>query len=396
MRVTRKSRISLGIAAFLVLVAAWVGYANLDPVLSIPPPAPRPSPNAYDQLNQALDMGFKEPTKMKHYDPSDPLAQREQLVVANAPMFARFRKAMAYPFMWPEQPRIMGSARCAKLFRIEGSVLADHGDIRGAIASNLDNIHYGVVTTNGATLIPSLIATVVEQIGQVDLWVYLARCDVGTAKATAKRLEHLAAQRVSMVEVLVNEKHQTQRRLMDGFRNPKYPWYGNCLYSVWAGSRRGAMHSLTQYFDRQIAEARKPFCQQQPGKFSPNQLTRIFQIVQGSWTLRSHNAATQTALLTTAFALRAYRLEHGAYTASLDALTPGYLTAIPADPFADAGPLRYKKTATGYTLYSVGPDGKDEGGLPCKEGRPTQDRSRLVPNPLRKTSTGDIVAGVNV
>jgi hypothetical protein len=40
---------------------------------------------------------------------------------------------------------------------------------------------------------------------------------------------------------------------------------------------------------------------------------------------------------------------------------PTYLAAVPTDPF-DGQPLRYKKLAKGYIVYSVGENGKDDGG----------------------------------
>jgi type II secretory pathway pseudopilin PulG len=62
-----------------------------------------------------------------------------------------------------------------------------------------------------------------------------------------------------------------------------------------------------------------------------------------------------------ALALAAYRAEHGTYPTQLAQLSPKYLAAIPEDPFAD-GPLRYKRTKTGCVVYSIGPNGKDDGG----------------------------------
>lgn len=60
-------------------------------------------------------------------------------------------------------------------------------------------------------------------------------------------------------------------------------------------------------------------------------------------------------------ALAAYRLENDAYPDELDQLKPGFLSDIPNDPYAD-GPLRYKRLRTGCLVYSVGPNGEDEGG----------------------------------
>ena len=46
---------------------------------------------------------------------------------------------------------------------------------------------------------------------------------------------------------------------------------------------------------------------------------------------------------------------------SLADLTPNFLPSVPIDPF-DERPLRYKKAANGYVVYSIGPDFTDNGG----------------------------------
>jgi hypothetical protein len=61
------------------------------------------------------------------------------------------------------------------------------------------------------------------------------------------------------------------------------------------------------------------------------------------------------------FALAAYRAEHGAYPTQLAQLLRKHLAAVPVDPFAN-GPMRYKRTQTGCIVYSIGPNGKDDGG----------------------------------
>jgi hypothetical protein len=62
-----------------------------------------------------------------------------------------------------------------------------------------------------------------------------------------------------------------------------------------------------------------------------------------------------------AFALAAYQRDNGRYPAKLDELAPKYLAAVPDDLFAGK-PLVYRPTENGYLLYSVGINGKDEGG----------------------------------
>ena len=62
-----------------------------------------------------------------------------------------------------------------------------------------------------------------------------------------------------------------------------------------------------------------------------------------------------------AFALAAYKLDEGRYPAKLDDLKPKYLAAIPGDVFSGKA-LIYKPDDKGFLLYSVGLNGKDDGG----------------------------------
>lgn len=69
-----------------------------------------------------------------------------------------------------------------------------------------------------------------------------------------------------------------------------------------------------------------------------------------------------------ALALAAYRADHGSYPARLDDLTPAYLDEVPKDIFSDAE-LRYRQDGKGYCLYSVGSNGRDDGGKGLENGQ---------------------------
>lgn len=78
--------------------------------------------------------------------------------------------------------------------------------------------------------------------------------------------------------------------------------------------------------------------------------------------LKMANAETARRMVVTAIALERYRLRHGEYPAGLQELTPDYLKKTPVD-FMDGKPLRYRRKDDGaFLLYSVGEDGKDDGG----------------------------------
>ncbi len=62
-----------------------------------------------------------------------------------------------------------------------------------------------------------------------------------------------------------------------------------------------------------------------------------------------------------AFALAGYRSDHGRYPPSLKDLSPAYIAEVPKDPFTGED-LHYRTPGAGYLLYSVGPNGRDDGG----------------------------------
>ena len=61
-------------------------------------------------------------------------------------------------------------------------------------------------------------------------------------------------------------------------------------------------------------------------------------------------------------ALAAYKLNEGHYPDELTNLVPKYLDTVPLDPFTGEL-LTYRLNEHGYTLYSVGTDFEDDGGL---------------------------------
>ena len=65
----------------------------------------------------------------------------------------------------------------------------------------------------------------------------------------------------------------------------------------------------------------------------------------------------------TAVAATRYRLDHGNLPDSLELLVPNYLDEIPLDPF-DGKPMRLVHKKDQWIIYSIGPDGKDDGGGP--------------------------------
>jgi hypothetical protein len=103
--------------------------------------------------------------------------------------------------------------------------------------------------------------------------------------------------------------------------------------------------------------------------------------------LKLQNAADRSeqvqANLHVAFALAAYRGDQGRYPAKLDELASKYLEAVPGDLFSGKA-LIYQPSGEGYLLYSVGVNGKDEGGHWFDDDPPGDDPRVRLPLPELK------------
>lgn len=82
------------------------------------------------------------------------------------------------------------------------------------------------------------------------------------------------------------------------------------------------------------------------------------KVSQLSYRIQADSVATLTIL-----AVLQYEKTHGEYPDSLEILVEaGLLEALPMDPFSDQ-PLVYRRTEDGFTLYSVGLNITDDGGV---------------------------------
>ena len=84
-----------------------------------------------------------------------------------------------------------------------------------------------------------------------------------------------------------------------------------------------------------------------------------------------------------AFALAAYKSDQGKYPAQLADLSPKYLATVPDDLFSGK-PVIYKPSEKGYLLYSVGPNGKDDGGKTYEDAQGADDLVVRMPLPELK------------
>ncbi len=98
----------------------------------------------------------------------------------------------------------------------------------------------------------------------------------------------------------------------------------------------------------------------------------------GKSTDKANRAQATAGLAVVACALERYRLAHGTFPASLAELVPAYLPAVPTD-WMGGQPLHYERTDNGwFRLWSIGGNGKDDGGT----FRKLNDNGRRVSDDL--------------
>jgi hypothetical protein len=80
-------------------------------------------------------------------------------------------------------------------------------------------------------------------------------------------------------------------------------------------------------------------------------------------TVRFVHSQSSVDMAREAIALERYRLAHGDYPDSLNALAPHYIVELPHD-IINGQPLRFGRTSNGkFVLYSVGWNEADDGGV---------------------------------
>lgn len=432
---------AVGLGLTTLLVGRW-WWGNLDPATVVPTPA-MPSPNAFDAYSAAgaaLGTDAERKTLERALEPvtsskpekrpteKDWEAAREA-VARHRPRLDALRAAFGLEYRQPPSrsvadtyPYLAQYRTLARLLVAEGRLKERAGDARGAAACYLDAVRLGEDVSWGGPLIGFLTGRAVETVGLRALERAAPTLPGDVAADAARRLASARDRHASAADALTEEKHLCQAWMLAAFDDPRgtsmlsgatprvrdgfAPNLGmlNPLFLVWP--RRQVMANFTAHADAHIARARVPYDRAAPPIPEPSDyLSRIVAPVLGGVHLRDRVSAFQRESTIATLALRAHAADHGGKApATLADLAPRYLPAVPVDPFAQDGarPLGYRAapgTATGYVLYSVGPDGDDDNGTPIDNTAPLKRAGeRWVKEKARRIqpeSDGDAVFGVN-
>lgn len=440
--------------AIPLAIAGMFTYLEADPHIQLPPRAAPPAPNGFDLYVQAADLSAQpNPPVDAASDANSPgvtnaqgairygSARREAWHAGAAGAWNTFRLAQQTPTRDPYPygaDKMPGYARLRQLARdknAETRMFQLRGENDKAVNSALDCVEMAFDISREGALISRLVATAICAIGIAPLSETRGKNAAQTpeqlsapqARAAARRLEALLARRPSYVEAIKQERWMALGVLNKGFergnwRAPGAFCFGN---SIPEGtnlqplarnlvSKRAVVAHINQGYDDAIAELKAPYkiIARVPaipsGLPAPSeplerpQLDPISPPLMPGYRLRFNAARekTQIDLMLLRFALRAYRVEKGAYPPDLAALTGSYLKRIPTDDFASGAPYSYLLQNGDYQLWSIGPDAINNGGNAIG---PTQTLAG-VPAPKAATpwqkhlptilddSAGDVVA----
>jgi hypothetical protein len=298
---TKKSRnwLMVLLSIPVAVILAVTGLLIFNAARPLPPIAPLPNPNGYDDFVKAgamisdnYDAGDENWNTMK-------LGELRKLVAKNsdALQVARInlQEDCAVPLQFSENsmsrhlPELAGFKRLAQAFVAEGRLAEMENRPGDAAKSYLDAIRLGHKSTHGGILIDQLVGTAIKAMGVSHLQILVDQLDAKTCREAAATLETLDAQRQTWNEVIQQERAWSRRT---------YP---------------GIKYRMVELV---MSSSLKKAHQAGERKFNKQQL--------------------MTRQLLVDLAARAYELDKGRSPASVADLAPDYLKAVPKDPVSGA------------------------------------------------------------
>lgn len=417
-----------------------------------------PAPNAYDTLKVAkrLEVGnigdtaiapakrFDEKLKKSVPKLPQPLEGRRALLEKNQAAIVKVREALCQDYAAPvkygdqgmdSSNELANHRELARMLSFASSTYADLGQKEKAVECAVVGVELGMLVTHRSLLIGGLVGMACEAIARKPLWELADTLDAKIARVAVARLEALESKRYPFYSVLLNERDYFQSNafvlfkdntwqiakvyigqadaafsLTQSFQTSEQPrsesenqakqlmaqaWLTGQL--VWY-TKRGIFAETGRYMAELAEQSKLPYNPKRPDPRMPNDpLNAMLMPVFTQAGQKDTAARAETALVRVYLALRAFRLERGAYPAALQELvSAGYLKALPDDPFAPrfGQTFGYRREAGDrFTLWSCGPDGDDDKGraIVAKSENGTTRSGHYV----QSGDEGDLVARMN-
>ncbi len=383
-------RIGGGLLAALVILwlagGAWVWSRNSVPA----PPAPKrnmPDGNVYPQYVELVKtVKDQKLIQRLHLNPDSPRAEVRRALQANAPALASLRELAGKPCAVTElRPgvRFVGALAFPGVTRLAALSIREsvRNDPAAALRDLTAALDFGAgVMREGATLhVTTSFLSLVPVF--MDAHRVVPALNASQCKAGAAGVRRILDAQTPITTVFENERtvrlEQLASTVRPGatsifrFQLPMEDYQRTFLMKP----KRPAYEALDRYMQAWIEESRKPIMSIRPPE-APRELEGILADeslepkAMGTHIMRHAYITARLRVLYAALVAEGYRKSRGSYPAKLDGLASADQLA---DPFS-TGRLIYRGGGSRYTLYSVGPNGSDDGGAPYTESnmRPGQ------------------------
>ncbi|MCW3054957.1 MAG: hypothetical protein JWN14_4127 [Chthonomonadales bacterium] len=432
-RFTNGSRLRTGLMGIGVLVVAGIGVISIwwanamrTPVVTIPNPI-LPQPNAFDFYVKAGNTIVNDKQIGDAFGVKPTVtystAQKEALIQANVSVINTVHQGFAYSYHNPpirsfdaSFPYYARFRALTRLLSLRAQARAERGDWSGAADSDLDAVRLGEDVPYGSPTIGDLVGIACQAIGRRQLWNTVEHLNAAQTRSVMTRLTGILEHHLPYSDSVHEEKWTVQAGLLEAFNNPEKlkaltatesddpkkadkaeQAEAKSILFYLTYSKRRIMGDYSTYMDALADQARKPYGLHLPPPPMPTDpINRDLLPIYSRGRLKDVDGETQNKLLLVTLALHGFQLEHGHYPASLSELAPAYLQKLPDDPFAAQGTFKYIVQGKSYVLYSVGPDGKDDGGRMIDDPKHPESPDSTSPNAryfVWQNSVGDIVAG---
>ncbi len=326
-RVTLLARLVSVLSLLVVLPAALVVYVGMLHGPPTPPIAYEGQPNSFASVKGIVDeitrmnpnglplTDYRSSTTAKQAKRLEQL-QSELILHLDAPGYIpvdvgkdTYFDAMTYS---------LNARAAARMLNAEANAALQAGRITKASEYSLASIRFGSLLSRGGLLNDWIVGILIEEHGNRTLVRLRDRLTPVQSKSLLRALQQIDASRESVQMTLARD---------EAFHDRWYKW-----------------------------SARLPIAAKWLLGKNPSAWLMNLQDLQ-----RFRDA--ELRLLITDLAMRCYRSEHGRVPDDLTLLIPEYFDAVPIDPYS-GNPVIYRVSEPGkWTVYSVGRDGKDDGGV---------------------------------
>jgi hypothetical protein len=374
----RRRLIWISVLLPAALVVDWIVQAHFADTIQ-PPKLAMPHPNAYDAFVRAA-ASLKPMSGDANVD-----------LRANRSALAAFHAAIGKPCQFPLTRygnwsfNIDRQLALIKLVIAEGQSCAADGERRRAADCYLDVIEQGDMAARNSDVRGEILSMFDYTYATRPMDDLLDRCDERTARHTAERLGTLIHGMTPDYRALAFESVHQRLFLQDWSKgrvgSSIYDWWvvwppvasspaqgmkETCWRLYFQINRAAVLRSIDEGWRRDAEWLKRPVYARGPAPAPPSDpFVRNMVGDDHSIDMSCNLGLANLKVLAAKAALRAYRLRHGRYPATLADLRLD--PSLTSDPFRD-GPLFYRRgdspdcDSKGYNLWSVGVHGNNARG----------------------------------